>query len=109
MQFVWKLPDGDYVRAVFRAVILDMVPAADKYLVCLDELLAGRQETEDGQMRPKEKMTIPYWVMVRQIIGSQVTLAYEAEDGRPLHMRLTTLIGEHDFFTRYSKYKSPKQ
>ena len=109
VQFVWKLPDGDYIRAVFRAEILDTIPAADKYLVRLVELLAGRQEDEDGVMRPKEEMTIPYWVLVRQLIGNQVTLAYEVEDGRALHMRLTTLIGEHDFFTRYNRYKLPRE
>ncbi len=109
VQFVWKLPDGDYIRAVFRAEILDTIPAADKYLVRLVELLAGRQEDKDGVMRPKEEMTIPYWVLVRQIIGNQVTLAYEVEDGRALHMRLTTLIGEHDFFTRYNRYKLPRE
>ena len=108
MQFVWKLPDGDYIRAIFRAEILDTIPGADKYLVSLAELLAGRQETKDGEMRTKEEMTIPYWVLVRQIIGNRVTLAYEVEDGRPLHMRLTTLIGEHDFFTRYNNYKLPR-
>ncbi len=102
MQFVWKLPDGDFIRAVFRAVVLDTIPAADKYLVRLEELLAGRQETKDGNMRPKEEMTLPYWVMVREIIGNQVSLAYESADGRPLHMRLSTLTGEHDFFSRYN-------
>ncbi|MCP4420280.1 MAG: hypothetical protein GY805_27050 [Chloroflexi bacterium] len=106
VQFVWQLPDGDYIRAVFRAQILDIIPAADKYLVQLEELLAGRQESKDGEMRPKEKMTIPYWVLVRKIIGNKVTLAYEVDNGRPLHMRLTTLIGKHDFFTRYNKYQT---
>ena len=109
VQFVWQLPDGDFIRAIFRAQILDTIPAAEKYLVQLEELLAGRQETKDGEMRPKEEMTIPYWVLVREIIGNRVTLAYEVEDGRPLHMRLTTLIGEHDFFTRYNEYKIPEQ
>lgn len=109
VQFVWQLPDGDYIRAIFRAQILDIVPAADKYLVQLEELLAGRQESKDGEMRSKEEMTIPYWVLVREIIGNKVTLAYEVENGRPLHMRLTTLIGQHDFFTRYNKYKTPDQ
>lgn len=104
MQFIWRLPEGDYVRAIFRAEILDTIPNAEKYLVRLVELLAGRQETKDGEMRPKEEMTIPYWVLVREIIGNKVTVAYEVEDGRPLHMRLTTLIGEHDFFTRFSRY-----
>lgn len=105
VHFVWKLPDGDYIRAIFRAEILDTIPTADKYLVRLAELLAGRQESKDGEMRAKEEMTLPYWALVRELIGNRVTVAYEVEDGRPLHMRLTTLIGEHDFFTRYNKYK----
>ena len=105
VQFVWKLPDGDYIRAIFRAEILDTIPAADKYFVRLDELLAGRQESKDGEMRPKEEMALRYWALVRDIIGNQVTLAYEVEDGRPLHMRVTTLIVEHVLLTRYNRYK----
>lgn len=101
VQFVWKLPEGDYIRAIFRARILEIDPASEKYLVQLEELLAGRQETAAGEMRPKAEMTLPYWGRVRQIIGNKVTLAYEAADGRPLHMRLATLTGEHNFFTRY--------
>ena len=30
VQFAWKLPNGDYVRAVFKAEVLDLVSEADK-------------------------------------------------------------------------------
>ena len=101
VQFVWQLPEGDYIRAIFRAKILEIDPASEKYLVQLTELLAGRQESAEGAMRPKAAMALPYWGRVRDIIGRKVTIAYEAVDGRPLHMRLATLTGEHNFFTRY--------
>jgi hypothetical protein len=39
--------------------------------------------------------------MVGDLVGRKITIAYEADDGRALHMRLTTLTGEHNFFTRY--------
>jgi len=101
VQFVWNLPDGDYIRAVFRVTVLALIPAADKYRVRLDELVAGRQETAAGEMRPTEQLSTDYWALVGRLVGHQITLAYEVEDGRPLHLRLATLTGEHDFFFRF--------
>ena len=34
-------------------------------------------------------------------VGRRITLAYEADDGRALYMRLETLTGEHNYFSRY--------
>jgi hypothetical protein len=101
LQFAWRLPEGDYIRAVFRAHILDTVPEADKYIVRLLELQAGRQEDEDGQLRPREQFSREYWSMVGDLVDRKITIAYEADDGRALHMRLATLTGEHNFFSRY--------
>ena len=101
MQFVWKLPDGDFVRAVFTAVILDVVPAADKYVVRLQELIAGRQESGIGEMRPVEALTREYWQLIGRLQGRRVTVAFESDTGRPLHLRLETLTGEHNFFFRF--------
>lgn len=101
IQFAWRLPNGDYLRAVFTAVILDHVPEADKYLIQLQELAAGRQEDPDGNLRPTANFARDYWALVGQLVGRKVTVAYEADDGRALHMRLETLTGEHNFFTRY--------
>ncbi|NCF64698.1 MAG: hypothetical protein GWP61_01910 [Chloroflexi bacterium] len=101
LQFAWQLPHGDYVRAVFQAKVLDLVPEADKYLVRLVELLAGRQENEDGQLLPQESFAPVYWRMVGDLVGCKITIAYEADDGRTIHLRLATLTGEHNFFTRY--------
>lgn len=101
LQFAWRLPDGDYLRAVFDARVLDLVPEADKYLVRLEQLTAGRQEDENGQMRPTAEFSRDYWRLVGQLIGRKVTVAYEADNSRALHMRLATLTGEHNFFTRY--------
>lgn len=101
VQFVWKLPDGDYVRAVFTAVILDIVPAADKYIVRLQELVAGRQESSTGEMRAAEGLTREYWQMIGRLQGRRVTVAYESDNGQSLYMRLETLTGEHNFFFRF--------
>jgi hypothetical protein len=103
LQFAWKLPQGDYLRAVFDAEVLDTVTAADKYIVRLNKLIAGRQESKDGDMRDKEALSQKYWAMVGQLIGNKVTVAYEVDNGHALHMRLATLTGEHNFFTRYEK------
>lgn len=101
VQFAWKLPEGDYIRAVFEAEVLDLVPAADKYVVRLNRLVAGRQETELGERMETASFSREYWPMVGQIVGKTITLAYEADDSRALHLRLATLTGEHSFFTRF--------
>lgn len=100
IHFVWQLPDGDYVRAVFRAEVLAHDLSLDRYLLRLAELVAGRQETPQGEMRPKDEMARPYWKMVTALVGKRVYLAFEVDDGRPILLRLDTLTQEHRFFTR---------
>lgn len=100
LQFAWRLPDGGYLRAVFDALVLDYVPAADKYMVRLSRLIAGREETEDGNAKSSADLSAEYWQLVGGLVGRRITVAYEADDGRALHMRLETLTGEHNFFTR---------
>jgi hypothetical protein len=101
LQFAWNLPDGDYIRAVFDAEVLDLVPDADKYLVRLNKLIAGRQENSKGEVKVRETFSSEYWLMVDDLVGRKITIAYEADDSRAIHMRLATLTGEHNFFTRY--------
>ena len=101
LQFAWRLPQGDYLRAVFLATVVDLVPEADKYVVRLTKLEAGRQEDLNGEQRPTEDYAKEYWSLVAGVIGRKITVAYEADDGRALYMRLTTLTGEHNYFTRY--------
>jgi hypothetical protein len=102
VQFAWKLPQGDYLRAVFEAQVLDKIASADKYIVSLNKLVAGRQETAEGETRPREAFSAEYWQLVGQIAGKKLSLAYEADDGRALHLRLATLTGEHNYFNRFS-------
>lgn len=109
IQFVWTLPDGDFIRALFKAEVLDIIEAAEKYMVCLTELAVGSQETSEGHGRDKEEFNKPYWKLVVNCIGQRVTVAWEAADGRPLHMRLATLTGEHDFFSRYQHNQDQQQ
>ncbi len=101
VQFAWRLPNEGYLRAVFEAEVLELVPAADKYVIRLNQLLAGREETAEGEPKPPEVLSRDYWALVGNLIGRTLTLAYEADDGRALYLRLTTLTGEHNFFTRY--------
>jgi hypothetical protein len=101
LQFAWRLPDGDYLRAVYRVDVLDLAPGADKYIVRLRELLAGREDDDAGVPRPLTALEGEYWQLARGLIGRTITIAYEADDGHPIYLRLATLTGEHNFFTRY--------
>lgn len=101
LQYAWRLPDGSYIRAVFRAGVLDLVPSADKYIVRLDELLAGREETPEGDAKAPDALSREYWALVGELVGRRLTVAYEADDGRALYMRLETLTGEHNYFSRF--------
>ncbi|MFN2116896.1 MAG: hypothetical protein ACK2U0_05100 [Candidatus Promineifilaceae bacterium] len=101
LQFAWRLPEGDYIRAVFLAEVLDHVPEADKYIVRLTKLEAGRQEDEEGELKPTDQFSKEYWALVGDLVGRKITIAYEADDGHALYLRLATLTGEHNFFTRY--------
>lgn len=103
IQFVWQLPNGgDYLRAIFKATVAEFDPEAEKYLVILSQMVAGRQESAAGEPREKEALSQAYWSLVRQLVGRKVLVAYEADDGRSLFMRLTTLTGEHSFFNRFN-------
>jgi hypothetical protein len=46
-------------------------------------------------------LTREYWALVGRLQGRRITIAFEAADGRPLHLRLETLTGEHNFFFRF--------
>lgn len=100
VQFVWELPEGDFIRAIFEAEVLELDSRLDRYVVRLRELKAGRQESPSGEMRSKEALSKEYWHLVGQVIGKRVHLAFEADDGRPLRLRLETLTQEHPFFTK---------
>lgn len=105
VQYVWQLPDhGDVLRVFFRAEVLAVVPGAQKYLAQLTAFEAGRQESADGHtVRPRSELAFPYWERVLELVGRKVTVAYEVAGGQPIHLRLATLLGEHDFFTRYNR------
>lgn len=101
VQFVWQLPDGDFLRAIFEAEILDLDERMQRYLLRLRKLTAGRQETPTGDMRPAEELSRDDWANAGALAGCRLWLAYEAADGRPLRLRPETLTGEHRFFHRF--------
>ncbi len=57
VQFAWRLPDGEYLRAVFQADVLELVATANKYVTRLSYLLAGREEAADGEPKPGRRRT----------------------------------------------------
>ena len=103
VQFVWRIQNGDFLRAIFKSEVLTLDSVSGKYVVLLTEFLAGRQEDADGEMRSVEEVTKEYWAMVSGLTGRRISLAYEADDGRPLWLRLETLTGEHNFFSRLNE------
>lgn len=102
IHFVWQLPEGgDYIRAIFAAEVLLLDGRSDKYLVRLDEFVAGRQESATGEPRDRNELAHDYWQLVLDKVGRKVEVAFEADDERPLHLRLSTLTEQHKFFRRY--------
>ncbi|MGD8805652.1 MAG: hypothetical protein PVH65_07360 [Chloroflexota bacterium] len=103
IQFVWRIPGGDFLRAIFRAEVQKLDPESGKYVVLLSEFLAGRQEDAQGEMRPVEEVDKEQWRRVARLAGRRISVAYEADDGRALWLRLETLTGEHNFFSRLNE------
>lgn len=102
-QFVWRIPSGDFLRAIFLAEVQKLDPESGKYVVLLKEFVAGRQEDASGEMRPVEDVDREQWQRVVHLAGRRISVAYEADDGRPLWLRLETLTGEHNFFSRLNE------
>ncbi len=103
IHFVWKIPNNHYVRALFVATVLDIDLEADRYLIKLTELLAKREENDRGEGLPESEHTVEYWEMVYRLTSRLAHVAFEADDGRPLFLRLPTLTLEHKYFTRYDE------
>jgi hypothetical protein len=103
VQFIWRLPDKDFIRAIFRVEVLLQDDVSDKYVVRLNEFVAGRQETAAGETRDLDQVARGYWALVDGLVGRRISLAYEVDDGRPLWLRLDTLTGEHNFFRRLNE------
>jgi hypothetical protein len=103
LHFVWRIPNEDYLRAIFEVEVLHLDELSNKYVVLLSEFVAGRQESSDGEMRSMEDVTRDYWSLVAGLAGRRISIAFEADDGRPLWLRLETLTGEHNFFRRLNE------
>ena len=101
LQFIWKLPSEQYIRAIFQGKVVELQPQEDRYLVQLTQFLAGGQEDVDGTPLPQSSYDKQWWANVIALQKRYIQVAYEAADGRPLYMRLPTLTSEHTFFFRY--------
>jgi hypothetical protein len=102
-QFIWRIPSGDFLRAIFEVEVMLIDEISDKYVVRLEKFLAGRQETPEGEDRSIEKASKEYWALVNALTGNKISLAFEVDDGRPLWLRFETLTGEHNFFHRLNE------
>lgn len=92
-QFVWRLPSGDFLRAIFELKVVLIDDISDKYVVKLEDFVAGRQETSAGEILPVEAISKEYWALVNRLTGHKISLAFEVDDGRPLWLRFETLTG----------------
>ncbi|MEM7798484.1 MAG: hypothetical protein AAF633_04765 [Chloroflexota bacterium] len=102
LQFVWQLPHKGFARAVFNAKVEAFDHFQERYIVFLERLLAKREEDADGTMLDVQQWAQGYWELIAGLEGRRVAVGYEAQDGRPLRLRLATLTLEHGFFTKYS-------
>ena len=102
-QFIWRIPSGDFLRAIFEVEVILIDDISDKYVVRLEKFLAGRQETSEGENLPVEKASKEYWGLVNALTGNKISLAFEVDDGRPLWLRFETLTGDHNFFHRLNE------
>jgi hypothetical protein len=103
IQFVWRISDGDLLRAIFDAEVQKIDQLSEKFVVRLDNWLAGRQESSYGVMRSLEEVSRENWALVARLPGQRISLSFEASDGRPLWLRYETLTGEHNFFRRLNE------
>jgi hypothetical protein len=103
VHFVWRQPEGDFLRAVFEAEVLHLDATSEKYVLRLIRLAAARQESPDGEGRGRDSLSREDWARVVELVGKRITLAYEVQDGRPLWLRWSTLTGEHNFFRRLNE------
>ena len=103
IQFVWRIPEGDFLRAVFDGEVQKIDQLSEKYVVQLDNWKAGRQESPEGAMRPLEQVSRDNWALVARLRGQRISLSFEATDGRALFLRYETLTGEHNYFRRLNE------
>lgn len=103
LHFVWQLPDTDYLRTIFKVRVVDIDRETQRYIVQLEDLVAGRQEDLRGEQRPREAYSQVYWQLVGKLLGRRAAVAFEAVDQRPLFLQLSTLTLEHKFFRRFEE------
>lgn len=102
LQFVWQLPHKGFARAVFDAKVEAFDHFQERYIVSLNRLVAKKEEDLDGNMLEIHQWAQEYWELIIALEGRRVAVGYEAQDGRPLRLRLATLTLEHSYFTKYS-------
>jgi hypothetical protein len=107
IQFVWRMTDGDLLRAIFDAEVQKIDRLSEKFVIRLKNWLAGRQESPDGVMRPLQEVSRENWALVARLPGQRISLSFEASDGRPLWLRYETLTGEHNYFRRLNELPPP--
>ena len=103
VHFVWRLADGDLMRAIFVSEVLGRDDLTMRYFVWLRAFKAGRQDSPDGRLiRERHQRSAEFWPIIIDLVGHKVELAFEAaEDDLPIPVRISTLNGQHDYFTKF--------
>ncbi|MEI2611862.1 MAG: hypothetical protein V9G20_24765 [Candidatus Promineifilaceae bacterium] len=100
IQFAWQMGNGDFLRAVFTARVLEMDWEMLRYRIALEAFTAGRQETPTGDVCESDQYAREDWARVAQLVGRQIKIAFEVDDGRTIRLKRETLTGENRFFFR---------
>ncbi len=87
IRFAWKLPDGRWLRAVFRTEMLEYDPPNDRWICRLHECLT------DLSLVP-----VPISQPVTAITGMWARIPQHGIDGNTLALKLDTLRGHPKYF-----------
>lgn len=98
VQFVWHLPNGDFLRALFQVHLLSIDWSKERHTLQINQWVGGRQESRPGEL--SAQLSKEYWALAKGLVGKKFMLPFEAEDGQPVRLKLSTLTGEHNYFNR---------
>jgi len=72
IQYVWRIESGHFLRALFRARVLGHDDSTDKYILLLEEFVAGRQEDAAGETADTNELAREYWKTVAERLARRL-------------------------------------
>lgn len=93
VSFQWRLQDDILLWASFRVRVQAIVDDTDRLLCRFEEILSLRTS------EPPETVDDVILNRVKEIVGQYAHIPPEAARGKKLYLKLTTLTGQHDYFS----------